>query len=97
VLITIERNERDKRRKRDWRRRGMEPLELLGTGNFLRSAEMEYVSLIMQEHLAHDCVEKLGELSCVQFTDVSGDGACEPPVGTSRCGCAPLRLEARIL
>lgn len=39
----------------------------------LRSAEMEYVSLIVQEHLAHDTVEKLGEVGSVQFTDLNGD------------------------
>ena len=44
-----------------------------GTGNYLRSAEMEYVSLMMQEHLAHDVIEKLGELGTVQFTDLNGD------------------------
>ena len=44
--------------------------EIIGTGNFMRSAEMEYLSLIMQEHLAHDVVGQLGELGCVQFTDV---------------------------
>jgi V-type H+-transporting ATPase subunit a len=32
---------------------------------------MEYISLIMQEHLSHDSVERLGELGTVQFTDVS--------------------------
>jgi len=50
-----------------------EAKELLGFGNFLRSAEMEYVSVIMQEHLAHDCLEKLGSLGTVQFTDLNGD------------------------
>lgn len=44
-----------------------------GTGNFLRSAEMEYVSLMMQEHLAHDVIERLGELGCLQLTDMNGD------------------------
>lgn len=34
---------------------------------------MEYVSVIMQEHLAHDCLEKLGSLGTVQFTDLNGD------------------------
>jgi len=41
-----------------------------GTGNFLRSAEMEYVSLIIAEHLAHDVVSRLGEVGVMQFTDV---------------------------
>lgn len=39
----------------------------------LRSAEMEYVSVIMQEHLSHECVEKLGAIGVVQFTDLNGD------------------------
>lgn len=34
---------------------------------------MEYVSLIMQEHLAHDCIERLGEIGVAQFTDMNGD------------------------
>lgn len=42
-----------------------------GTGHFLRSAEMEYVSLIMAEYLSHDVVARLGEVGSVQFTDVS--------------------------
>jgi vacuolar-type H+-ATPase subunit I/STV1 len=42
-----------------------------GTGHFLRSAEMEYISLIMAEHLSHDVLTKLGEIGVVQFTDVS--------------------------
>lgn len=45
-------------------------MELLGTGNFLRSAEMDFVSLILAEHLAHDVLAKLGEVGTVQFTDV---------------------------
>lgn len=44
-----------------------------GTGHFLRSAEMEYVSLIMAEHLAHDVVGRLGEIGTLQFTDMNGD------------------------
>ena len=47
-------------------------MELLGTGNFLRSAEMDFVSLILAEHLAHDVLAKLGEVGTVQFTDVRG-------------------------
>lgn len=39
----------------------------------MRSAEMEYVSVIMQEHLAHDCLERLGGVGTMQFTDLNGD------------------------
>lgn len=39
----------------------------------MRSAPMKYFSVIIQEHLAHDCLEKLGELGVVQFTDMNGD------------------------
>ena len=46
-------------------------------------------SLIMQEHLAHDVVERLGELGCVQFTDVRAAGGemlvCFPVKNLSRC------------
>ena len=31
------------------------------------------MSLMMQEHLAHDVIERLGELGTVQFTDLNGD------------------------
>ena len=47
-------------------RNALAALFLAGTGNFLRSAEMEYVSLVVQEHLAHDCIERLGEVGTVQ-------------------------------
>ena len=49
------------------------PAATAGDGSYLRSAEMEYVSLMMQEHLAHDVIERLGELGTVQFTDLNGD------------------------
>ena len=45
-------------------------MDILGTGGFLRSAEMEFVSLIVAEHLAHDVLAKLGEVGTVQFVDV---------------------------
>ena len=32
---------------------------------------MEYVSLIVNEDAAHDCLADLGKLGVVQFTDVS--------------------------
>lgn len=47
--------------------------EMLGFGNFLRSAEMEYVSMVTQEHLAYSTVRKLGMLGSVQFSDLNGD------------------------
>ena len=31
---------------------------------------MEYVSLIIAEHLAHDVIAKLGDIGTVQFVDV---------------------------
>lgn len=45
-------------------------MELLGTGQMFRSADMEYVSLIVAEHLAHDVLSRLGEIGVTQFTDV---------------------------
>ncbi|KAL7997801.1 putative V-type ATPase, V0 complex, 116kDa subunit family [Plasmopara halstedii] len=38
---------------------------------WLRSAEMEYISLIVNEDAAHDCVQKLGELGVLEFTDLN--------------------------
>ena len=32
---------------------------------------MEYISIIMNEDAAHDCLSKLGKLGAIQFTDVS--------------------------
>lgn len=37
---------------------------------WIRSEEMEYISLIVNEDAAHDCVQKLGDLGVIQFTDV---------------------------
>ena len=42
------------------------PVCCAGTGHFMRSAEMEYVTFQLQEHLAHDTIERLGELGAVQ-------------------------------
>ncbi|TDH71278.1 hypothetical protein CCR75_006601 [Bremia lactucae] len=38
---------------------------------WLRSAEMEYLSLIVNEDAAHDCVQKLGDLGVLEFTDLN--------------------------
>ena len=32
---------------------------------------MEYISLIVNEDAAHDCLADLGKLGAIQFTDVS--------------------------
>jgi V-type H+-transporting ATPase subunit a len=32
---------------------------------------MEYISLIVNEDAAHDCLADLGKLGVIQFTDVS--------------------------
>ena len=37
----------------------------------LRSEEMEYVSLVVQEHCAKACVGKLGKLGVMQFRDLN--------------------------
>ena len=38
---------------------------------WFRSEPMEYISLIVNEDAAHDCLADLGKLGVVQFTDVS--------------------------
>ena len=38
---------------------------------WFRSEHMEYISLIVNEDAAHDCLADLGKLSAIQFTDVS--------------------------
>jgi V-type H+-transporting ATPase subunit a len=38
---------------------------------WFRSEPMEYISLIMNEDAAHDCLGDLGKLGVIQFTDVS--------------------------
>ncbi|RLN97964.1 hypothetical protein BBJ28_00022164, partial [Nothophytophthora sp. Chile5] len=38
---------------------------------WLRSEEMEYISLIVNEDAAHDCVQKLGDLGVLEFTDLN--------------------------
>jgi len=42
-------------------------------GSWWRSEEMEYVSLIMSEDAAHACIRELGQLGCIQFTDLNPD------------------------
>ncbi|KAF1313378.1 Vacuolar proton translocating atpase a subunit, partial [Globisporangium splendens] len=38
---------------------------------WMRSEEMEYISLIVNEDAAHDCVQKLGDLGVMEFTDLN--------------------------
>jgi len=40
---------------------------------WFRSEEMEYVSLIVNEDAAHQCLTDLGKLGVVQFTDLNPD------------------------
>lgn len=48
---------------------------------WFRSEPMEYISLIVNEDAAHDCLADLGKLGVIQFSDVSSShpavGACE--------------------
>jgi V-type H+-transporting ATPase subunit a len=44
---------------------------------WFRSAPMEYISLIVNEDAAHDCLSELGNLGVIQFTDVSHFGAVQ--------------------
>lgn len=37
---------------------------------------MEYISLIVNEDAAHDCLADLGKLGVLQFTDVSRQVVC---------------------
>ena len=43
---------------------------LLSTANY-RHREMKYVSLILSEDAAHECVHGLGESGALQFTDLN--------------------------
>ena len=49
---------------------------------WFRSEPMEYISIIMNEDAAHDCLADLGKLGVIQFTDVRAvnftllDAAC---------------------
>jgi vacuolar-type H+-ATPase subunit I/STV1 len=38
---------------------------------WFRSEPMDYISLIVNEDAAHDCLADLGNLGVIQFTDVS--------------------------
>jgi V-type H+-transporting ATPase subunit a len=38
---------------------------------WFRSEPMEFVSLIVNEDAAHDCLADLGKLGVIQFSDVS--------------------------
>lgn len=38
---------------------------------WFRSEPMEYISLIVNEDAAHDCLGDLGKMGVIQFTDVS--------------------------
>eukprot|EP00536_Pseudo-nitzschia_multiseries_P002022 jgi/Psemu1/235282/estExt_Genewise1.C_270024 len=40
---------------------------------WFRSEPMEYISLIMNEDAAHDCLGDLGKLGAIQFTDLNPD------------------------
>lgn len=42
---------------------------------WFRSEPMEYISLIVNEDAAHDCLADLGKLGVLQFTDVSDQSA----------------------
>ena len=47
---------------------------------WFRSEPMEYISLIVNEDAAHDCLADLGKLGVIQFTDVSS-------IYTYMCAC----------
>lgn len=38
---------------------------------WFRSEPMKYISLIVNEDAAHDCLADLGKMGVIQFTDVS--------------------------
>lgn len=40
---------------------------------WFRSEPMEYISLIMNEDAAHDCLADLGKMGVIQFTDLNPD------------------------
>jgi vacuolar-type H+-ATPase subunit I/STV1 len=39
---------------------------------WFRSEPMEYISIIMNEDAARDCLADLGKIGAIQFTDVRG-------------------------
>jgi hypothetical protein len=59
--------------------------ETTGTmAKWFRSEPMEYISLIMNEDAAHDCLADLGKLGVIQFTDVRTSDAVEGTLGNYR-------------
>mmetsp|Transcript_15219 Transcript_15219/g.25272 ORF Transcript_15219/g.25272 Transcript_15219/m.25272 type:complete len:886 (+) Transcript_15219:43-2700(+) len=42
-------------------------------GSWWRSEEMTYVSVIIGEDASHACIRELGQLGCIQFTDLNPD------------------------
>jgi hypothetical protein len=57
------------------------PSDLLNNitmARWFRSEPMDYVSLIVNEDAARDCLSELGALGVVQFTDVSGVDCFSP-------------------
>ena len=41
------------------------------SSSWFRSEPMEYISLVMNEDAAYECLVKVGKLGAIQFTDVS--------------------------
>ena len=41
------------------------------SSSWFRSEPMEYISIVMNEHAAYECLVKVGKLGAIQFTDVS--------------------------
>ena len=41
------------------------------SSSWFRSEPMEYVSIVMNEDAAYECLVKVGKLGAIQFTDVS--------------------------
>ncbi|CAK9115603.1 Vacuolar proton translocating ATPase 100 kDa subunit (Clathrin-coated vesicle/synaptic vesicle proton pump 100 kDa subunit) (Vacuolar ATPase transmembrane subunit) [Durusdinium trenchii] len=44
-----------------------------GVKEWFRSADMEYVSIVLQEHCAHKVLSQVGRLGAVQFTDLNSE------------------------
>lgn len=49
-------------------------------GGWFRSELMAYVSVIMQQHVAHDALGRLGDMGVVQFEDVHSPATTPPAV-----------------
>mmetsp|Transcript_6404 Transcript_6404/g.10091 ORF Transcript_6404/g.10091 Transcript_6404/m.10091 type:complete len:883 (-) Transcript_6404:1378-4026(-) len=41
--------------------------------SWFRSADMEYISIVLQEHAAHKVISRLGRLGVLQFTDLNAE------------------------